>query len=129
MLDVHRFQVSAKLTKNFICLKCKSSTDFCAQSVESSCDGIETAHSFLYLGSKVDSSGNYEKAVTANMRSGWTEFKECRDISLSKRFFFKIKERIYSSCVRSTMLFGSEVWCLRQNELDILKRMCLKETL
>ena len=114
--------MSAKLDKDFICLKCKSSTDFSAQPVESSGDGIEAMRSFLYFGSKVDTSGDCETTVTERMRSGRAKFKECRDILLSKSFLLKIKGRVYASCVRSAMLFGSEVWCLRQNELDILKR-------
>ena len=79
-------------------------------------------HSFLYLGSKVDSSGDCETVVTARMRTGWAKFKECRDILLFKSFPLKIEEQVYASCVRSAMLFGSEVWCIRQNELNILKR-------
>ena len=39
----------------------------------------------------------------------------------------KMKERIYQSYVRSAMLYGSETWCLRENEMAILrtkKAMC-----
>ena len=76
-------KVSAKLAKDFICLKCKSSTDFSAQPVESLCDGIEKVHAFLYIGSKVDSIGDCEATVTARMSSDWAKFKKCNDI-LSK---------------------------------------------
>ena len=31
-------------------------------------------------------------------------------------------ERIYQSCIRSTMLYGSKTWCLRENEIAILRR-------
>ena len=34
----------------------------------------------------------------------------------------KMKERIYQSSSRSVMLYGSEMWCLRENEMAILKR-------
>ena len=34
----------------------------------------------------------------------------------------KIKKRIYQSYVRSAMLYGSERWCLRENEMTILRR-------
>ena len=51
---------SAKLGKDFMC---KSSTDSSAQSVGSLCDGIETVHSFLYLGNKVD---QYKKNFAQN---------------------------------------------------------------
>ena len=29
---------------------------------------------------------------------------------------------VYQSCVRSAMLYGSETWCLRENEMAILRR-------
>ena len=40
----------------------------------------------------------------------------------SRKFSLKVKGRIYQSCVKSTMLYGSETWCLRGNEMAILKR-------
>ena len=33
-----------------------------------------------------------------------------------------MKGMVYRSCVRSAMLCGSETWCLRENEMIILKR-------
>ena len=29
---------------------------------------------------------------------------------------------VYWSCVRSVMLYGSESWCLRENEMAVLRR-------
>ena len=29
---------------------------------------------------------------------------------------------VYRSCVRSAMLYGSDTWCLRENEVAILRR-------
>ena len=36
-------------------------------------------------------------------------------------FSLKMKEKIYQSCVGSAMLYGSETWCLRENEMAILR--------
>ena len=33
-----------------------------------------------------------------------------------------MKGRIYQSCVGSAILYGSEMWCLRENEMVILRR-------
>ena len=33
-----------------------------------------------------------------------------------------MKGRICQSCVRSAMLYESEIWCLRENEMAILRR-------
>ena len=36
-------------------------------------------------------------------------------------FLLKMKKRNYQSCVGSAMLYGSETWCLRDNEMAILR--------
>ena len=33
-----------------------------------------------------------------------------------------MKGMVYQSCVRLAMLYGSETWCLRENEMAILRR-------
>ena len=63
-----------------------------------------------------------EAAVTARARIGWVKFRECRELLNSKRFSLKLKGMIYRSCVRSAMLYGSETWCLRENEMAVLRR-------
>ena len=50
------------------------------------------------------------------------KFEECRELLLKRSFFLKMKGMMYCSCVRSAMLYGSETWCLRENEMIILKR-------
>ena len=66
--------------------------------------------------------GGCDAAVTARERVGWLKFKECGELLNSKRFSLKMKGMIYWSCVRSAMLYGSETWCLRENEMEILRR-------
>ena len=78
--------------------------------------------SFCYLGDRVNASGGCEAAVTAKARIGWVKFKECGELLNSKGFSLKMKGMIYQSCVRSAMLYGSETWCLRENEMVILRR-------
>ena len=50
------------------------------------------------------------------------KFKECGELLLGRRFSLKMKGMVYRSCVRSAMLHGSETWCLRENEIVILRR-------
>ena len=45
-----------------------------------------------------------EAAVTARARIGWTKFRECGELLYGKRFSFRMKGRVYRSCVRSAML-------------------------
>ena len=66
--------------------------------------------------------GDCEAAVTARARIGSVKFRECGELLNSKRFSLKLKGMLYQSCVRSAMLYGSETWCLRENEMAILRR-------
>ena len=75
-----------------------------------------------YLGDRLSVSGGCEAAVTARARFGWMKFRECGELLLGRRFPLKMKGRVYRSCVRSAMLYGSETWCLKEKEMAILRR-------
>ena len=70
----------------------------------------------------MNASGGCVAAVTARTRIGWVKFKECGELLNSKRFSLKMKGMVNWSCVRSAMLHGSETWCLRENEMAVLRR-------
>ena len=50
------------------------------------------------------------------------KFRECRELLRGRRFSLRMKGMVYQSCVRSAMLYGSEIWCLRESEMAILRR-------
>ena len=83
---------------------------------------METVKSFCYLGDRLNASGGSEAAVTARTRIGWLKFRECGEVLYGRRFSLKIKGRVYQSCVRSAILYGSETWCLTEGEVAILRR-------
>ena len=39
-----------------------------------------------------------------------------------KKVFAEAERMVYRSCVRVAMLYGSKTWCLRENEIAILRR-------
>ena len=77
---------------------------------------------FLLSGDMVNAGGGCEAAVTARARIGRVKFRECRALLNSKRISLKLKGMVYQSYVRSAMLHGCETWCLRENEMAILRR-------
>ena len=97
-------------------------SNFKGSADENLCDGVETVSKFTYLGDRLNATGGCEMAVTARSRIGWMNFRECSEILKGRRFSLKIKGKIYKSCVRSAMLYGSEAWCLREKEMAILRR-------
>ena len=110
------------LNKNFVCKKYTSVVKNLEGPDEKLCDGLQTITKFTYLGDRLNTTGGCEIAVTARSRIGWIKFRECSEILKGRRFSLKMKGKIYKSCVRSAMLYGSEAWCLREKEMEILRR-------
>ena len=111
------------MNKNFVCKKCKSVVkNFKRSADEKLCDGVETANKFTYLGDRLNATGGCETAVRARSRIGWMKFRECSAILKGRRFSLKMNGKIYKSCVRSDILYGIEAWCLREEEMAILRR-------
>ena len=105
-----------------MCGRCKKQAGGLMNSVEELCEEVETVRGFCYLGDRVNADGGCEAAVTARARIGWVKFWECGELLNSKMFSLKLKGMVYRSCVRSALLYGSETWCLRENEKAILRR-------
>ena len=122
MHGTNKKKFAVYLNKNFVCKKCTSVVKNFKGPDEKLCDGLETITKFTYLGDRLNTTGGCEIAVTARSRIGWIKFRECSEILKGRRFSLKIKGKIYKSCVRSAMLYGSEAWCLREKEMEILRR-------
>ena len=55
-------------------------------------------------------------------RVRWKKFRECGEILFGKRYSLQMKGKIYKSYVRSAILYESKTWCLRENEVAILRK-------
>ena len=87
------------------------------------CDDVEIVSKFTYLCDRLNANGGCEAAVTARTRIGGMKFEECSKILKGRRFSLKIKGKVYKSFVRLAMWYGSEAWCLREEEMAILRRI------
>ena len=114
-------KVSCSFAQDFICRRCEDIGNGKEEPVEVLCDEVDTVNGFCYLGDRLNASGGCETAVTARVKNRWVKFRECGELLLD-RFSLKIKGMVYRSCVRSAMLYESETWCLRENEMIILRR-------
>ena len=66
--------------------------------------------------------GGYEAAVTARTRCGWVKFRECVELLYGRRFPLRLNGAVCRKYVGPTILYGSEVWCLKESEMEILRR-------
>ena len=116
-------RMTSTLAKGFVCELCVYKTEGIVEPGEEIpfFDQVNFVKSFCYFGDRLNASGGSEAAVTARTRITWIKFRECGVLLYGRKFLLKMKEKVYQSCTRSAMLYGSETWCLRENEMAILR--------
>ena len=79
---------------------------------------LELVDKFCYLGDMLSVDGDADAAVEARIRIGWNKFRRLVQLLTNKDVSLIMRGRLYSSCVRNSMLHGSETWPLRkENEV------------
>jgi len=66
--------------------------------------------------------GDADAAVEARIRIGWNKFRNLVPLLTNKDVSLIMRGRLYSSCVRSSMLHGSETWPVRKENVVALRR-------
>ena len=66
--------------------------------------------------------GDADAAVEARIRIGWNMFRQLVPLLTNKDVPLIMRGRLYSSCVRSSMLHGSETWHIRKENVVALQR-------
>jgi hypothetical protein len=61
----------------------------------------------------LDADGGVDSAVTTRVRCAWNKFRELAPFLTAKRVSLQVKGKVYESCVRSCMTYGSETWPLK----------------
>ena len=95
-------------------------------------DKLEVVASFCYLGDMLSAAGGCELSTTTLVKTAWKKFKDLLPVLSSHHLSFKTRGRVYSSCVRSTMLHASETWPLtkpnlqrlQQNDRAMIRQIC-----
>ena len=77
---------------------------------------------FCYLGDMLSVDGDADAAVEARIRISWNKFRQLVSLLTNKDVSLIIRGRLYSSCVRNSMLHGSETWPVRKENVVALQR-------
>ena len=56
------------------------------------------------------------------MRCAWAEFKELSPIPTARGASYRIKGKIYKTCVQSVLTYGTEAWAMKKANLQSLER-------
>jgi len=83
---------------------------------------LELVDKFCYLGDMLSVDGDADAAMEARIRTGWNKFGQLVPLLTNKDVSLIMTGRLYSSCVRSSMLHGSEIWPVRKENVVALQR-------
>ena len=82
---------------------------------------LENVDRFCYLGDMLSAGGGCMAAATARTRSAWGKFHEHVPLLTARALPMKLKGRLFSSNVRSSMLHATETWPMSS---DALYKLC-----
>jgi hypothetical protein len=90
-----------------------------------SVDGVgdfEWVKKFCYLGDMIGAGGGSGEASRARVRNAWCKFRELAPILTKRGASLVVKGELYSACVRSGMVYGSETWATGVEDINRLVR-------
>jgi len=82
---------------------------------------LELVDKFCNLGDMLRVDGDAEAAVEARIRIGWNTFRQLVPLLTNKDVSLIMTGRLYSSCVHTSMLHGSETWPVRKENVVALQ--------
>jgi Reverse transcriptase (RNA-dependent DNA polymerase) len=93
---------------------------------------LEVVEEFCYLGDMIDAGGGAEGAARARVRCAWGKFNQLSPMLAVRGASLKVKGKIYATYVRSVMVYGSETWPMKaedikrlvRTERTMMRRMC-----
>ena len=113
----------SKVANSFICRGCFNPvTSAGHNSVDIGASvKLELVDKFCYLGDMLSVDGDADAAVEARIRIGWNKFRQLVTLLTNKDVSLITRGGLYSSCVRSSMLHGSETWPVRKENVVTLQ--------
>ena len=83
---------------------------------------LECVEKFCYLGDMIGAGGGVEEASRARVRCAWAKFRELAPILTSRGASLVVKGKVYKACVQRVMVYGSETWAIKTDDLLRLER-------
>ena len=110
---------------DFICPPCTSggvANLGARKEVMSGSDKFEAVEKFCYLGDTIGCGGGAEEASRTRVRCAWGKFNELSPILAARGASLNLKGKIYKVCVQSVLMYGSETWPMKVDDLHRLER-------
>jgi hypothetical protein len=66
--------------------------------------------------------GGAEEASRARVRNAWAKFRELSPLLTARGASLKVKGKLYSLYVQCVMMYGSETWAMKVEDMQRLER-------
>jgi hypothetical protein len=83
---------------------------------------LECVDKFCYLGDMIGEGGGAEEASRVRVRCAWAKFRELAPILTSRGASLKVKGKVYRACVQRVLVYGSETWPMKVDDMHRLER-------
>ncbi|KAK3514285.1 hypothetical protein QTP70_012904 [Hemibagrus guttatus] len=93
---------------------------------------VKKVQEFKYLGSTVQSNGEFGKEVKKRVQAGWNGWRKVSGVLCDTKISARIKGKVYRTVVRLAMLYGLETVSLRkrqESELEVAELKMLRFSL
>lgn len=91
--------------------------------VEIDCEGkVECVDKFSYLGDMIGAGGGAVDASRTRVRCAWAKFRELSPILTTRGASLKVKGKLYSTYVQCVMMYGSETWAMKVEDMQRMER-------
>jgi len=83
---------------------------------------LELVDKFCYFGDMLSVDGDADAAMENRIQIGWNKFRQLVSFLTNNDISLKVRGRLYSGCVRSSMLHGNRTWPARKENEVALER-------
>ena len=82
----------------------------------------EIVDKLCYLGNMLSQEGDCEHAILKRIQTGWLKFRELSGLLIGKEISLRSKGIIYTTYIRPVMLYGSETWPTKIEDIRKIQR-------
>ena len=85
-------------------------------------DLLDVVDCFCYLGDTIDAGGGCNLSAITRARTAWGRFRQLLPILTNRCISYQTRGKVFRTCIRTVLLYGSECWALRNEDRARLER-------
>ena len=74
----------------------------------------------------IGAGGGAEEASRNSVRCAWSKFRELSPLLTFRSALHRLKGKMYSTCVQRVMVYGSDTWPMKVEDMERLERTARK---